>query len=58
MTLLELGVGDVAADDDGAGEEERSGDRVLGELGEDFLHRPVQVDPHAVLVLSRGMHRG
>ena len=50
--LLELGVGDVAADDDGAVQKERGGDRMLAQLGEDLLHRLIEVDLDAVLMLA------
>ena len=42
--LLDLRVGDVAGDDERAGERQPGLDRVLGQLGEDLVHRPVEVD--------------
>ena len=44
--LLDLGVRDVAGDDQRAGQREPGLDRVLRQLGEDLGHRPVQVDLH------------
>ena len=42
--LLDLGVRDVAGDDERPGERQPGLDRVLGELGEDVVHRLVEVD--------------
>ena len=44
--LLDLGVRDVAGDDQRAGQREPGLDRVLRQLGEDLGHRPVEVDLH------------
>ena len=49
--LLDLGVGDVAADDDGAGQREARLDGVLVDDGQNVLHRLVQIDLHRVVRL-------
>ena len=49
--LLDLGVRDVAGDDQRAGERQPGLDRVLRQLGADLVHRPVEVDPHDVVAL-------
>ena len=48
QTRLDLGVGDVAAYDDGAVEAQAGAYRVLGKLSEDFLHRLVEVDSYSL----------
>jgi hypothetical protein len=56
-------VGDVAADDDGAGERQHGGNRMFGQLGQHVLDRLVEVDLHlmaafAVTVLGRNQAAG
>ena len=45
--FLELGVGDIAAHNDGAGEGKTGLDRVFGQLGQHFLHGAVQVNRYS-----------
>ena len=45
--FLDAGVGDVAGHDDRAVEQQARGDGVLRQVGENFLHRAVQVDGDA-----------
>ena len=50
--FLELGVGDVARDDERAGKEHAGGDGVPGELGANGIHGLVQVDADGLVVLD------
>ena len=50
--LLDLRVGDIAGDDEGAGEGEPGLDRVLAQLGADLVHRQGEVDLHHVVRLT------
>ena len=44
--LADLGVRGVARDDHRAGQRKPRADRMLAQFGEDFLHRPGEVDAH------------
>ena len=46
QTLLDLGVSDITADNDGTGEAETRLHRVLADGGQDLLHGLVQIDLH------------
>lgn len=48
-------MGDVAGDDQGAGEGEAGLDGVLGQLGQDVVHGAVEVDGHRVEVRARAL---
>ena len=50
--LLQLGMRDVAGDDDGAVDEQARGGGILAQLGADLSHRAVRVDAHGVGVFA------
>ena len=50
--LFQFCMGDVAAHDDRTVEQEEGRYRILGQIGQNFLHRTVQVDAHTVGMLG------